>query len=443
MEIFPSMKPASHLIRALIRALPVLVLACAPPARAEVIYSGQLDITIPKDFDGVYLNVLSGTVSGSEFSGWHINPIFGGIGVLNHTPFQPLRQSAAGDATLSNLSPHTLVSSESSFYATGMGASDSHLGTTFAAGTEGYLGFSVVNGAATDHGWMRVVFTGTGSPLIRDWAYTTSGGSIGVGNVLQNGSTYTLDSTARDFTLASAIGGANHVVVNGSNTVTLSGTHGYSGTTAINTGTLALSSGASIANSPTITVGADATLDVSALSGGWTFGAGQTLTGTGSVIGNATIAGIHAPGGSIGMQTINGNVTYDSASIFEWEMNYDVTERGIDYDAVNIGDQVSGNNSVFKILLPAQSDFEDAFWNSDRSWADIFTGLDGTTVVDGWAGIFNSFAYFNGDGEIAEPGSRGAFTLSGNTLSWTAIPEPTTALVALLLALGTLRRHRS
>jgi MYXO-CTERM domain-containing protein len=38
--------------------------------------------------------------------------------------------------------------------------------------------------------------------------------------------------------------------------------------------------------------------------------------------------------------------------------------------------------------------------------------------------------------------SYGTFTITGSTLNWTAVPEPTSALAGLLLGAGLLRRRR-
>jgi hypothetical protein len=79
-----------------------------------------------------------------------------------------------------------VIDASSQFLSTGFGGSQDHVGSTFTAGAEGYIGFKL-NG--TDYGWMRVVFTNnTGGALIKDWAYDNSGGSIATGNVLQSAS---------------------------------------------------------------------------------------------------------------------------------------------------------------------------------------------------------------------------------------------------------------
>lgn len=64
--------------------------------------------------------------------------------------------------------------------------------------------------------------------------------------------------------------------------VTLSGVNTYNGNTTINGGTLALSVGGSIAQSPVITIGGGATFDVSALTTPLTLTSGQGLTASGT-----------------------------------------------------------------------------------------------------------------------------------------------------------------
>lgn len=77
--------------------LPFLALALAASATADVIYSDLQNIDILKNNDGVYLNVLTGSTSGS---GWHINPTFGGINLYNSADFQPLRETNSGLGSL-------------------------------------------------------------------------------------------------------------------------------------------------------------------------------------------------------------------------------------------------------------------------------------------------------------------------------------------------------
>ena len=185
----------------------ILLLASSLTASADVIYSNLQDLVIPTTFDGIYLDVESGAYDTTGTIDWDLNLIFGGVGVFNSTDFQPVRETDAGDGTLSNLSSGSLVNGASTYDSSdGTGASTDHMGDTFTAGAEGYIGFQLTSG---NYGWMRVVFDGSGSALIKDWAYDTSGGSgfIATGNVLQSGSTVTVDSSSGSFTLGSALTG--------------------------------------------------------------------------------------------------------------------------------------------------------------------------------------------------------------------------------------------
>jgi large repetitive protein len=98
--------------------------------------------------------------------------------------------------------------------------------------------------------------------------------------------------------LTQTTGNALALVKTGSAKLTLNVANGYNGSTTINNGTLALGASGSISASPTITVASGATFDVSAVTGGYTLAAAQTLQGNGTVVGPATIAGLLSPGDS-------------------------------------------------------------------------------------------------------------------------------------------------
>lgn len=111
--------------------------------------------------------------------------------------------------------------------------------------------------------------------------------------------------------------GTLNVTKEGSGTQTLTGVNTYSGNTTISAGAIALSGGASIANSPTINVAGGATFDVSAVSGGYTLGASQTLKGSGTITGAATLGGTVAPGNSIGTLTFSTAPTLNGTLVME------------------------------------------------------------------------------------------------------------------------------
>ena len=243
------------------------------------------------------------------------------------------------------------------------------------------------------------------------------------------------------------ISGSGDLTFTGPGTLTLNASNIYTGTTRVNAGTLALGSAGSVATSAGIRIAQGARFDVSGLSGGFSLGASQTLAGSGTVAGNTTIAsgGTLAPGNSPGVLTIEGATTFSSASIFEWELDTaqsnPTTNRGVAYDGVNTT-SISGSGAIFKIMLTGTQDFTDGFWNQTRVWTDIFKSADGATALSDWASVFSGGLQYAYNGQSAAPTSSGSFVVSGNTLTWTAVPEPSNLLAGLLAASAMLRRRR-
>jgi autotransporter-associated beta strand protein len=272
-------------------------------------------------------------------------------------------------------------------------------------------------------------------------------------NLTISGNTLTLDVSSgapvidvtqadRTLTINSVVAGTNGLTKQAAGTLTLGGTNTYTGATTITGGTLVLASTGSIATSSTINVASGATLDVSAVSG-WTVGSSQTLKGTGGVTGDATIAGTHAAGNSIGKQAFSSDLTYSSGSIFAWELTSSESGRGTNYDAVNVGGTLGGSGAVFKAVLTASESFAGSFWQQNRTWADIFKNSAESASLS-MESIFSSFQYWEGNTDVTSGiKAYGSFSIDGSTLNWTAIPEPTTALAGLLLTAGLLRRRRN
>ena len=231
------------------RCLPGIIVAltiqfAASAASAAVIYRGLQNIAIPTNFTGVYLNIDNGATDSVEFTGWDINPFFGGVGVGNSPAFQPARSNTANSDPIVALGVGTTVDS-GLLFSTGYGGSENHLGAgsdRFGSGQEAYLGFRFMTdgNAGPLFGWMRVVFTAnTPGGVIKDWAYETSGALIRTGNVLQAApaagvSVVTLSGgLGENFTLGSVtanVGGGNTIGIakTGAGTWTLAGPQTYS-----------------------------------------------------------------------------------------------------------------------------------------------------------------------------------------------------------------------
>lgn len=105
--------------------------------------------------------------------------------------------------------------------------------------------------------------------------------------------------------------------------LTLSGVNIYNGNTTITAGTLALGSAGSINNSANIAVASGASLDVSAVAGGFTLGTTQTVSGSGTVNGTVANNGIISPGtpGAIGTLTLNNSPTLTGAVLMKIDRN--------------------------------------------------------------------------------------------------------------------------
>jgi fibronectin-binding autotransporter adhesin len=230
-----------------------------------------------------------------------------------------------------------------------------------------------------------------------------------------------------------------------SGTVTLAGTNTYTGATTVNGGTLVINGNQSAATG-------DVTVN----------NPGTRLKGTGTIGGDTTInaGAIHSVGNSVGKQTFHDgtstNLTYAQGSIFEWELGATLKDsdtvgaaRGSDWDAVNVSGTLAktGDGGIFRVVLNGSTGFGDVFWLQDREWTDIFKTSDTGSLVD-FESVFTSFQQYNYsgvDGALADLGdvsTYGSFAISGSSLTWTAVPEPTSALAGLLIVGGLLRRRR-
>jgi len=409
----------------------LVTLSLILPAAADIIYS-SLQQTIPTTYGGLTVNDIGdGT----------LNLFFGGAGVANNNALQPFRVAATGLSTIKDFGTGVTIGSGSGYLATGAGGSIDHLATggTFTDGMEGYVGFKL---DTANYGWMRVVLTNnTSGAVVKDWAYDNTGAAIKTGWIktdIVTGTTQTVTlnpDTGESFTLGSQLTNAsgsitNSVVKEGAGTTILTGTNSYSGTTAINAGVLSIAASASTGSG-----------DVTVNNGG------TKLMGTGTIGGTTTVnsGAMLAPGNAgVGKVNFSNNLTASSGSIFEWELAATPVEtgRGTSYDAVNVAGTLGGSGAIFRVVLNGAQNFSEAFWDTNRTWTDIFTAADNTTAKTNWTNDFGSVQYWNSTGNLGTPTGQGYFTMSGSSLTWTAVPEPTTALAGILLGAGLLRRRR-
>jgi hypothetical protein len=109
--------------------------------------------------------------------------------------------------------------------------------------------------------------------------------------------------------LNNVIGGTGNLTKTNTGPVNLNAANTYSGNTTVKLGNLNLGVNGSISNSAVIDVQSGATLDVSAVTGGFVLQTAQTLKGNGTVVGNVLVNGTISPGASVGNLTFNNNLT--------------------------------------------------------------------------------------------------------------------------------------
>ena len=302
------------------------------------------------------------------------------------------------------------------------------------------------DGGANDFGYgayqLRSVTVGGSSAS----QITTNGGANSLISLGQTGGdivTFNVaDATgnaAADLSIAAVLRnsalGASGLTKSGAGTMTLSGANIYTGATLISSGTLVVNGNQT---SATGSVSVNGTL----AGNGGTIGGNTTINSGGKLaMGDGTA-------NSIGSETFTGTLAFTATSIFEWDLNAPNTDQAGanqgSYDQVinNNGTAMSGT-SVFNVVLGTGDSFGDAFWDTNKTWTNVFSG---TGLATDLSAIFTSFS---GSGIVDTVGvgvvaGQGSFSFNGSTaLTWTAVPEPTSALAGLLITAGLLRRRRA
>ena len=150
--------------------------------------------------------------------------------------------------------------------------------------------------------------------------------------------------------------GIGSLIKTGTGKLTLSGNNSYEGTTTVADGILAVNGNQSSA------------------TGGVSVAAAAALMGSGTIGGDTTIAGLHSPGNSPGIQTFIGDLAYSGgSSTVLWELGANTTSNSpLAYDQIVVGGDLdfAGLTTLSLSFNGAGStvNWSDAFWNESRSW---------------------------------------------------------------------------
>ncbi len=344
-------------------------------------------------------------------------------------------------------------------------------GTTILTGANTYTGTTIISAGTLELGNNLALqnsvlnTSGAGTLAFSSGINTpTFGGLTGASNLTlaSNVTALTLrPGTGVTRTYSGILGSATpgmSLTKTGAGTQVLSGANTYTGGTSVNAGTLLVNNtGGSGTGSGSVVVASGSTNATAVrlggtgtISGATTFAADPDGRYVSELFPNAQVGGVHAPGdpaldGGVGKQTFSSNLTYNAGSIFEWDLNGNTTgNRGVagGFDAVDVGvagtltvDGTPDTGTIFRIVLGADVNLVNPFWstpNVTHTWDNIFSY---TTVVGG-------FDTSNIEVVGASMTGVGSFSISGTSLTFTAVPEVSNLLAGVLLAAGLLRRRR-
>ena len=418
-------------------------------------------------------------VSGAN-DGWWAGGGGGGAGTAGNNAYQSGGWAYAGNGGTGLASS---ISGSSAYYGGGGGGAT---GSGQAAGTGGLGGGG--NGGKAAAGTNGVANTGGGGGAGGHASVNFAGGNggsgivivrykgaaAGTGGTVSTGSGAAAGYTLHTFTttgnssldlsalnLSTRIGAVENGVISGTGdltftgpgTMTLNAANTYSGRTRINAGTLALGSAGSISNSSGVSLANGANFNVTTATGGFILGANQNLSGGGTITGDVTISGSHTPGFSPGLQTFADNLTYTTGSSITWELIDDtLAGRGTSFDGID----VSGNlNFTGETTLTLDFALGTSAVNwQDSLWASNITGTNGWKIFDvqgtitGFSNLkLNTANWLDGNTQALQTARPDAsFTLfqgqDGIYLNYSAVPEPSAALLGGLGILALMRRRR-
>lgn len=301
---------------------------------------------------------------------------------------------------------------------------------------------TVANALALQNSTVDMATGDTGSLAFNQGS--TLGGLKGSRDVNFGGFEQSLGNNNADTTYSGAISNGSLTKV-GTGTFTLDGANSYASNTTIKAGVLKLGSSGAISSSGTVTVGdagsSGAVLDlVGKGSSGFSFGAAQTLKGTGTVLGassgTVTINGLLSPGNSPGLLTFQDtSVLLAGTSSVLMEITGSARGANPGYDAVDInnGGLIYGGTMRLLISQTFASGTFDLFKFSLNSVSGSFASIvfeQGSLYSGLWSlqssGSWQSQATVSGGGTQTMSFQQSVTSGGVSYGQLVIVPEPTT-----------------
>lgn len=248
-------------------------------------------------------------------------------------------------------------------------------------------------------------------------------------------------------TYSGAIDGTRSLTKTGLGTQILSGTNGYTGATAVNGGTLEIAVGGSTAAGSAVTVNNSGSQLIvnGTVNGSLAMNANTTLSGSGTIVGAATVSGNLNPGNSPGTMTYQNTLTMASTTITTMEID-GLAGAGVTggHDFINLtGTDTAGVLTYGGSLIldiGTTLGVGTYVWNlfDFANETEAFTSI---TLADQYNGTLLDG---NSDGiwDLTSGNNTWTFSELNGQLGLTVIPEPSVALLGGIGVLFVLRRRR-